>query len=400
MKFITAADGIKLTPRGLIETDADTLATSREGVFAGGDVVTGPWIAIGAVAAGREAAISIERYLEGQDLKADREAPLRPMEHGNWNPIPKGQPKAAREHMPELPQAEWTKSFKEINLGFTEAQAQAGGGPVHQLRAVLRVYAVCDGLPGRGHRPQHAARNHRDQRRGRDPVPGLSDLQSHPSARPTITPRLPNVVTSLEFERILSASGPFGGHLVRPSDHQEPKKIAWLQCVGSRDVKYHTYCSSVCCMYAIKEAVIAKEHAPYPLDTAIFFMDMRTFGKDFELYYNRAKDEHGVRFIRSRIHSIDPLPDDNLPIRYADESGEEKIEAFDMIVLSVGMEVSQAARELARPWGWTPTPMILWPPRRLPPWPPPGRASMSAGPCKVPKTFPNRSCRLRPRPGR
>ena len=71
----------------------------------------------------------------------------------------------------------------------------------------------------------------------------------------------PNVVTSLEFERILSASGPFGGHLVRPSDHKEPKKIAWLQCVGSRDVKYHSYCSSVCCMYAIKEAVIAKEHA-------------------------------------------------------------------------------------------------------------------------------------------
>ena len=121
--------------------------------------------------------------------------------------------------------------------------------------------------------------------------------------------------------------------------------------MGSRDVKYHTYCSSVCCMYAIKEAVIAKEHAPYPLDTAIFFMDMRTFGKDFELYYNRAKDEHGVRFIRSRIHSIDPLPDDNLAIRYADESGEEKTEAFDMIVLSVGMEVSQAARELAQTLG-------------------------------------------------
>ena len=88
MKFITAADGIKLTPRGLIEAEADTLATSREGVFAGGDVVTGPWIAIGAVAAGREAAISIERYLEGQDLKTDREVPLRPIDPGNWNPIP------------------------------------------------------------------------------------------------------------------------------------------------------------------------------------------------------------------------------------------------------------------------------------------------------------------------
>jgi heterodisulfide reductase subunit A len=90
--------------------------------------------------------------------------------------------------------------------------------------------------------------------------------------------RFPNVVTSLEFERILSASGPYEGHLVRPSDKTAPRKIAWLQCVGSRDVKYNPYCSSVCCMYAIKEAIIAKEHASGDLDAAIFFMDMRTFG--------------------------------------------------------------------------------------------------------------------------
>ena len=154
LKFITAADGIKLTPRGLIEAEADTLATSREGVFAGGDVVTGPWIAIGAVAAGREAAISIERYLEGQDLKTDREAPLRPIDPGNWNPIPSGQPKAAREHMPELPQAEWTQELQGDQPGLHRGPGARGGGPVHQLRAVLRVHAVCDGLPGRGHRPQ------------------------------------------------------------------------------------------------------------------------------------------------------------------------------------------------------------------------------------------------------
>jgi len=162
----------------------------------------------------------------------------------------------------------------------------------------------------------------------------------------------PNVVTSLEFERILSASGPFGGHLVRPSDHMEPKKIAWLQCVGSRDVKTHSYCSAVCCMYAIKEAVIAKEHCKdYDLDTAIFFMDIRTFGKDFEQYYNRAKDEQGVRFIRSRIHTIDPAPDDSLLISYMDESGEKKSEVFDMVVMSVGMEVSRGAKNLTQTLG-------------------------------------------------
>ena len=159
---------------------------------------------------------------------------------------------------------------------------------------------------------------------------------------------LPNVVTSLEFERILSASGPYGGHLVRPSDHGEPKKIAWLQCVGSRDVKTHSYCSAVCCMYAIKEAVIAKEHCKeYDLDAAIFFMDMRTYGKEFEQYYNRAQ-EQGVRFIRSRIHTIDAAAGDNLIISYTDESGVKHSEEFDLVVLSVGMEVSDAAKRLAQ----------------------------------------------------
>lgn len=105
----------------------------------------------------------------------------------------------------------------------------------------------------------------------------------------------PNVVTSMEFERILSATGPYQGHVQRPSDLKGPQKIAWLQCIGSRDINRcdHAYCSSVCCMYSIKEAVIAKEHSEHDLDTAIFFMDMRTYGKDFEKYYNRAREEGG-----------------------------------------------------------------------------------------------------------
>ena len=119
----------------------------------------------------------------------------------------------------------------------------------------------------------------------------------------------PNVITALEFERILSASGPFLGHMVRPSDKAEPKKIAWLQCVGSRNTNNckNGYCSAVCCMYAIKEAVVAKEHSKEPLETTIFFMDMRTYGKDFEKFCDRAKREYGVRFVRSRVHTIDPV---------------------------------------------------------------------------------------------
>ncbi len=158
----------------------------------------------------------------------------------------------------------------------------------------------------------------------------------------------PNVITALEFERILSASGPWMGHLVRPSDEMEPKKIAFLQCIGSRDLNTcdHSYCSSVCCMYAIKEAIIAKEHSHEELDVSVFFMDMRTFGKDFEKYYDKAKGE-GIKFIRSRIHTIDPLSDDSVSIRYANEKGEINREEFDMIVLSHGMEVPKDTLELA-----------------------------------------------------
>ena len=355
LKFLTDADGIKLTPRGLIETDPVTKATSRAAVFAGGDVETGPFIAIAAVAAGREAALSIERYLRGQDLKAHREAPLRPIpkEEGHWSPIRADLEKKHRALMTTIPLEEWIKGFKEINLGYKEEEAVEeaarcincgicsecmqcaiscqAGAVAHELgpeKLELNVGAVIL-APG-------------------FQVYDPTKYEAYHYAN------YPNVVSSLEFERILSASGPYAGHLVRPSDHAEPKKIAWLQCVGSRDLHHcdNSYCSAVCCMYAIKQAVIAKEHSKEPLDAAIFFMDMRTHGKDFEKYYWRAEEEHGVRFVRSRVHTIDPVPgSEGLTIRYLSETGELKTEEFDMVVLSVGLETSQDALNLAKTMG-------------------------------------------------
>ncbi len=162
--------------------------------------------------------------------------------------------------------------------------------------------------------------------------------------------RFPNVVTSEEFERILSASGPYRGHLMRPSDREEPEKIAWIQCVGSRDVNRcgNGYCSSVCCMYAIKEAMIAKEHSHIDLDCAIFNMDMRTFGKDYEKYYIRAREESHVRFIRSRVHSVSEVEETgDLFIEYVEETGKIRGENFNMVVLSVGLQIPQGVAELA-----------------------------------------------------
>lgn len=149
----------------------------------------------------------------------------------------------------------------------------------------------------------------------------------------------PNVLTSIEFERMLSASGPYKGHIKRISDGKPLKKIAWLQCIGSRDESCdRKYCSSVCCMYATKEAVIAKEHEP-GVDTHIYYMDMRSFGKDFDKYFERAQNEYGVVYRRCRIAKVEQdRKTKQLTIRHVDEKGALQSEIYDMVVLSVGLQ--------------------------------------------------------------
>ncbi len=158
----------------------------------------------------------------------------------------------------------------------------------------------------------------------------------------------PNVVTNLEMERILSASGPYGGEVTRPSDSSHPKKIAWIQCVGSRDPrKGMPHCSSVCCMASIKEAVIAREHDA-SIEPTIFFMDIRAYGKDFDKYYEKAKTDGGVRFIRSMVSRVeeDPITND-LKITYLDENNNLNTETFHMVVLAAGIKPSQATLDTA-----------------------------------------------------
>ncbi|MBF0230209.1 MAG: CoB--CoM heterodisulfide reductase iron-sulfur subunit A family protein [Desulfamplus sp.] len=208
-----------------------------------------------------------------------------------------------------------------------------------------------------------------------------------------------DVVTSIEFERYLSASGPNQGHVTRPSDNAHPHKIAWLQCVGSRDINTcgNGYCSSVCCMYAIKQAIIAKEHDP-SLECTVFYMDMRTHGKGFESCYNEAKDKHGIKFVRCKVHSLFTQEEkinnqENLDIGsvedkdavegkksvedsgeqsakkskkesknknikqyqvlnyFDEESGKVVTDLYDIVVLSVGMEISPETKALAEKIG-------------------------------------------------
>ncbi len=175
---------------------------------------------------------------------------------------------------------------------------------------------------------------------------------------------LPNVITGIEFERIVSGTGPCGGQLVRPSDGKRIEKIAWFQCVGSRDLQNNAdFCSNICCMYAIKEALLAKSSTNGEAETVIFYMDMRTFGKSFQRYRDKAQDEYGVRFENARIHSV--VPEDgtgNLLVRYVDTCGKIHEECFGMIVLATGQRPVKGTAELAgitgislNPWGFAET---------------------------------------------
>ncbi|UCG13308.1 MAG: FAD-dependent oxidoreductase [Deltaproteobacteria bacterium] len=344
--FLADTSGVEVSRWGTIEADPVTFTTNVEGVFAGGDAHTGPWVAIGAVAAGREAAVSISRYLRGEDVRAGREPIEFPQE--DFVPIPEDIDRIARAEQAMIGMAERTAGFAEVELGLTEEQAR------NEAQKCLNCMSCCECFECVNACQAQAVEHWMGEQEIALEVgtvvlaPGADTFD--PSIIDTyLYGRHPNVVTSIEFERILSASGPFQGHMIRPSDHKEPKKIAWIQCVGSRNVQHcdNGYCSAVCCMYAIKEAIVANEHSDEPLDTAIFFMDMRTYGKDFEKYYIRAQEDYGVRFIRSRIHSIDPADNDNLKLQYADDSGVINEEEFDMVVLSVGLQPSSDAVELA-----------------------------------------------------
>jgi heterodisulfide reductase subunit A-like polyferredoxin len=355
------ACGVKLSRWGNIEVDEVTYQTSRPGVFAAGDVHTGPWIAIEAVAGGIEAAESIDRYLRGVDLAEGRV--LGQEAHQRWAEIPKDEAGLPREAMAALPPEYTCSCFEEISQGYTEEQAQREAARCLNCGGCSECMQCLEAC-------QVGAINHLQPPQTQTLEVGAVILA--PGFRPfdaRLKPeygfgRYPNVVTSLQFERLLSATGPCGGHVKRPSDQTEPQKIAWIQCVGSRDASIgREYCSYVCCMYAAKQAIIAKEHDPRVSPT-IFFIDFRAQGKGFDRYYERARDEHGVRLIRAMISRVteDPRTGD-LELSFVDENGRIQTETFNLVVLSVGLSPHPATKKLAavcgidtNQWGFVKSP--------------------------------------------
>jgi heterodisulfide reductase subunit A-like polyferredoxin len=334
-----------LSDWGTMNVDPVTLQTDDADIFAGGDAVTGPASVVEAIEAGKQAAISIDRFIQGVDLAQGRDL----LDEAVTDVPLEGRPQIPRNKMRHMAVKKRIDNFEEVQLGYGEKLAKAEGARCLACGLCSECYRCVDAcLAG--------AVDHNIRAAEKTITVGAIVLAPgftpyDPTQYPTYSYAAhPNVLTSLEFERMLSASGPYAGHLIRPSDHKEPKKIAWLQCVGSRDINHcdNGYCSSVCCMYANKQAVIAKEHSDGSLDTAIFFMDMRTFGKDFDKYVLRAEDDHGVRLVRSRIHSVYPADDDKLRIVYSSEAGSMVEEVFDLVVLSVGLSADPDILDLAK----------------------------------------------------
>lgn len=333
--------------RGLVTANPDTQATSIPGVFAGGDAVLGPASVVEAVGAGLRAAESIHRYLRGQDLvkgrPADRMQVMLPkaeqIQIKTFSPVLRGE----RAHMPELAVEERIHNFDEVELGYSEEQARA------EARRCLSC-AVCSECLECIQACQRGAIHHDDHPRQTElDVDAIVVATGFDVFDPHLKPELgygqyPQVITTLEFERLASASGPTAGRITL--NGHLPQKVVFIQCVGSRDQSLGLpNCSRVCCMAVAKQAHLAHERLP-GAEVTVFYMDVRAFGKGFEEFYDRVRSE-GILYRRGMPSEIIQRGD-RLVVRAEDTLLGEPVEVeADLVVLATGLRPRQDAESLA-----------------------------------------------------
>uniref|UniRef100_A0A7C6A9Z8 FAD-dependent oxidoreductase n=1 Tax=candidate division WOR-3 bacterium TaxID=2052148 RepID=A0A7C6A9Z8_UNCW3 len=333
---------LEKTRWGAIVVNPDNMMTSQEGIFAGGDLVSGPATVIEAVAAGKRAAQGIELYLKGEELKpAEKPNPeiaqFTPEEYARVK-------KAERSEMPKLPIAE-RRSFKEVELGFSEEEAKREAQRCLNCSVCaecMECVKVCEALA-----IDHNLLDETEEFAiGSLVIATGYEVLDKKLLGPYGAGKYPDVIDGLQFERILSASGPTSGEVRRPSDGKVPKRVVFVQCAGSRDPENAMpYCSKVCCMYTAKHAMLYK-HRVHDGEAIIFYIDVRTGGKGFEEFYKRATDE-GVLYIRGKVSKIFEQ-NGKVTVFGADTLTGKKVELdCDMVVLATAMVPTPQAKTLS-----------------------------------------------------
>jgi heterodisulfide reductase subunit A-like polyferredoxin len=347
-KFASKDSELNFTKWNTLEVDPNTMMTNVEGVFAGGDNVTGPASAVEAINHGNKAAEAIDRFIRGEPMVDEGQPEAEPIiiNYEDLDLEPKQKVKKQRENPNKLPPEERAKNFDEvIPSTLTEEQAIkeaerclncAGCSDCHECIKVCKPEAIDYNLKD----------EFVDLNVGAIIVATGFDVWNPKDAPEYGYPKYQNVYTAMEFERLINAAGPTGGHILRRSDGQRPKKLGFIQCVGSRNVQLgHPYCCSVCCMHSTKEAMLAHEHHD-DIESTIFYKDLRSFGKGFFEYTERAKNDYDVTYINSD-GTVKENPENQNPIIVYDIGGRPQEKEFDMVILATTLVPRAEARKLA-----------------------------------------------------
>lgn len=344
-------ENIAITNRGGLDVDPLTLQSPKSWIFAGGDAVHGPRSVVEAIESGKQAAESIDRFLNGKSLEEGRER--------TWDyvkPDLNDKKSVKREHPARLPLKERVGNFREIISGLTEEQVQREVRRCLECGVCSECYQCVDAcLPKAIDHEMQPEKLELDV--GSIIVATGFDLMDPTPMTQYGYGRHRNVFTSFEFERLSNATGPTSGKiLIR--DAQEkftkiPKSVAILHCIGSRDKNHHEYCSRVCCMYALKFAHLLKDKCGHDTQVYNFYIDMRCFGKGYEEFYKKVQEE-GVRMIRGKAGQIDELEDKSLVVRAEDTLSGRMVEInVEMAILCMAIEPRKDAVNVARTFGIT-----------------------------------------------
>jgi len=344
------------TGRGTLLVNPETMQTHLPHVFAAGDLVSGPASVVEAIAGGCRAARAMERFLSGEDPAAASEKPARGFSGNPWRDIPRNMPKGARARAGESAPETRVRGFQEVEQALEESAARAEAARCLNCGVCsecMECVKVCEPRA-----IDHAMREEEVTIQ----VGSIILATGYDLMDPGVITRFgygrhPNVFTSLEFERLNNATGPTGGRILMRDGNgaftRPPASVGIVHCVGSRDEKYHDYCSRVCCMAALKYGHLIHDKVGHEVEIFDFYIDMRCFGKGYEEFYRRCQEE-GIQFVRGKPAEVRKGADGKLLL-----VGEDTLLArpyripVDMVILCAAMEAREDAAEVGRTFGVT-----------------------------------------------